>query len=41
MFDLVVRPNPVLAPREISETKTRRWREHWPELTVLPWPDQA
>jgi uncharacterized protein len=32
-------PNPVLAPRDVYETKTRRWREHWPELTVLPWPD--
>ncbi|MGW6933796.1 nucleotidyltransferase family protein [Lentzea sp. NPDC054927] len=41
VFDLVVRPNPVLAPREVYETKTRRWRGQWPELTVLPWPDQA
>jgi uncharacterized protein len=38
VFNLVVRPNPVLAPREVYETKTRRWRAHWPELTVLPWP---
>lgn len=38
VFNLVVRPNPVLAPREVYETKTRRWLEHWPELTVLPWP---
>jgi uncharacterized protein len=38
VFNLVVRPNPVLAPREVYETKTSRWREHWPELTVLPWP---
>lgn len=38
IFDLVVRPNPVLAPREIYETKAARWREAWPELTVLPWP---
>lgn len=37
VFNLVVRPNPVLAPRSAYETKTRRWREQWPELTVLPW----
>jgi uncharacterized protein len=40
VFNLVVRPNPVLAPREVYESKTRRWRERWPELTVLPWPDR-
>jgi hypothetical protein len=38
VFNLVVRPNPVLAPRAVYETKTARWREQWPELTVLPWP---
>jgi hypothetical protein len=39
VFNLVVRPNPVLAPCSVYETKTQRWREHWPELTVLPWPE--
>lgn len=39
VFNLVVRPNPVLAPRSVYETKTQRWREQWPELTVLPWPE--
>jgi hypothetical protein len=38
VFNLVVRPNPVLAPREVYETKAARWKEEWPELTVLPWP---
>ncbi|MCX4699099.1 nucleotidyltransferase family protein [Streptomyces sp. NBC_01373] len=38
VYNLVVRPNPVLAPREVYEAKTRRWQEQWPELTVLPWP---
>ncbi|WP_232838974.1 nucleotidyltransferase family protein [Streptomyces triticisoli] len=38
VFDLVVRPNPRLAPREVYETKATRWKEEWPELTVLPWP---
>ena len=41
VFNLVVRPNPVLAPRSVYETKTRRWREQWPELTVLPWPERG
>jgi hypothetical protein len=38
MFNLVVRPNPVSAPRHVYETKTARWRQQWPALTVLPWP---
>ena len=39
LFGLVVRPNPVLAPRAVYEAKAARWRREWPELTVLPWPD--
>jgi uncharacterized protein len=38
VFNLVVRPNPVLAPRNVYEDKTRRWQRQWPELKVLPWP---
>jgi hypothetical protein len=38
VFNLVLRPNPVLAPREVYETKAARWRRQWPELTVLDWP---
>lgn len=38
VFSLVVRPNPVLAPREVYQAKTDRWRRQWPGLTVLPWP---
>lgn len=38
VFNLVARPNPVLAPRQIYEAKTARWRQQWPSLTVLPWP---
>ncbi|MFJ9629140.1 nucleotidyltransferase family protein [Streptomyces sp. NPDC101175] len=38
IFNLVVRPNPALAPQEVYETKAARWRRVWPELTVLPWP---
>ncbi|MGC9669589.1 nucleotidyltransferase family protein [Planosporangium sp. 12N6] len=38
VFNLVVRPNPVLAPREVYQTKSSRWQQQWPELTVLDWP---
>jgi hypothetical protein len=38
VFNLVVRPNPLQAPREVYETKAARWQRHWPELTILPWP---
>lgn len=38
VFDLVVRPNPVLAPPEVYEAKTQRWKHQWPQLNVLPWP---
>ncbi len=40
VFNLVVRPNPVLAPRQVYEAKVARWRGEWPSLTALPWPDQ-
>lgn len=39
VFNLVVRPNPVLAPRHVYEAKTSRWHRQWPALTVLPWPE--
>jgi uncharacterized protein len=39
VFNLVVRPNPVLAPRRIYQAKAARWRQQWPGLTVLPWPE--
>ncbi|MGE5286372.1 MAG: nucleotidyltransferase family protein [Micromonosporaceae bacterium] len=41
VFNLVVRPNPVLTPRGVYETKAARWRAQWPDLTVLPWPGSA
>lgn len=37
-FNLVVRPNPVLAPQEVYEAKSARWKRQWPELTILDWP---
>ena len=41
VLDLVVRPNRRLAPRQVYEAKAARWRQHWPELTVLPWDDRT
>jgi hypothetical protein len=40
LFALIVRPNPVLAPREVYETKTARWQKEWSTLTILPWPGE-
>jgi hypothetical protein len=31
-------PNPVLAPRQVYETKVARWVGEWPSLTVESWP---
>jgi uncharacterized protein len=39
VFNLVVRPNPVLAPGHVYQAKAARWRQQWPDLTVLPWPE--
>lgn len=39
LFQKRVRPNPRLAPREVYETKARRWQREWPSLLVDPWPD--
>ncbi|MBW8798281.1 MAG: nucleotidyltransferase family protein [Streptomyces sp.] len=41
VFNLVVRPNPVLAPRSVYEAKAARWLGQWPELTVLEWPSTS
>ncbi len=38
LFSFRTRPNPVLAPRDVYDTKTARWLTEWPRLTVLPWP---
>jgi uncharacterized protein len=38
IFNLVVRPNPRQATREVYEAKADRWKRQWPELTVIPWP---
>jgi uncharacterized protein len=40
VFNLVARPNPVLAPHHVYQAKTARWRQQWPGLTVLPWPER-
>lgn len=38
LFGFVLRPNPVVAPAHVYEAKATRWKEHWPALTVMPWP---
>jgi hypothetical protein len=37
VFNMVARPNPVLASRHVYESKALRWQRQWPGLTVLPW----
>lgn len=37
LFGMVVRPNRRLAPGHVYTAKAARWKQHWPELTVLPW----
>jgi len=39
VFNLVVRPNPVLAPRHVYEAKTARWKRQWPTLSIMSWPE--
>lgn len=41
VFNLIVRPNPLLAPQSVYESKAQRWRSRWPELTVMDWPLQT
>ncbi|MDJ0397450.1 hypothetical protein [Rhodococcus rhodochrous] len=36
---MVLRPNPVLAPREVYEAKARRWQAERPRSIVVPWPE--
>jgi uncharacterized protein len=38
VFNLIVRPNPVLASRRVYQAKVTRWQRQWPTLTALPWP---
>jgi hypothetical protein len=39
LFNQRVRPNPVLAPRDVYERKAARWAREWPGLIVEPWPE--
>jgi hypothetical protein len=38
IFNLVVRPNPVLGNRETYEKKAERWKAIWTGLMIKPWP---
>ena len=39
LFDRRLRPNPLLAPREVYQRKAARWTHEWPGLIVEPWPE--
>ena len=39
LFERRVRPNPLLATRDVYELKTDRWLNEWPGLIIEPWPD--
>ena len=39
LFAQRVRPNTLLAPQDVYETKTTRWIQQWPSLLIEPWPD--
>ena len=32
-------PNPVLPNARTYAEKSARWRAHWPEITIVPWPE--
>lgn len=39
MFNLVVRPNALIATRQAYEKKIARWQKYWSGLTIHPWPE--
>lgn len=39
IFSFRLTPNPVLDNRATHEAKAARQRTHWPELTLVPWPE--
>ena len=39
LFSFRITPNTVLANKKAHEAKAARAKAMWPEITVLPWPD--
>ncbi len=37
LFNLIVRPNKKMIPREVFEKKASRWKSHWPKLKIVDW----
>ncbi|MEH7309111.1 nucleotidyltransferase family protein, partial [Neobacillus drentensis] len=37
LFSMIVRPNKLMVNREIFEKKVDKWKEKWPDLTIIPW----
>ena len=41
VFNMVVRPNAVLATAAVYQKKVARWLSQWPELKILEWPQST
>jgi hypothetical protein len=41
LFAMVVRPNRTLIDEAVYTSKVERWRQHWPQLVVVPWWDRG
>jgi hypothetical protein len=41
IFNMVVKPNAVLATAAVYEKKVARWLSQWPELKVFEWPQST
>jgi len=39
LFGMIVRPNKTQITKKMYDNKIKRWRELWPELTIIPWRD--
>ncbi|KAI7258820.1 hypothetical protein KC345_g10468 [Hortaea werneckii] len=37
LFQLILRPNKALISEDVYLNKTQKWKNKWPELTVVPW----
>lgn len=37
LFAGIVRPNKRLITRDVYEAKASKWRDYWPDLTVISW----
>lgn len=40
IFGMIGRPNIASGLRLMYEGKSRKWQRQWPDITILPWPDE-